>query len=95
MNIISNVFFIFVALAYGFSSLIFFWWAGLAILDLTTALYCVAVENEEVRLVPYALVYRMFFILTIDICKAMSTIEEFLGFDMNWGKLERVGLVKS
>lgn len=95
MNIISNVFFIFVALAYGFSSLIFFWWAGLAILDLTTALYCVAVENEEVRLVPYALVYRMFFILTIDICKAMSTVEEFLGFDMNWGKLERVGLVKS
>lgn len=95
MNIISNVFFIFVALVYGFSSLIFFWWAGLAILDLTTALYCVAVENEELRLVPYAIVYRMFFILTIDICKAMSTIEEFLGFDMNWGKLERVGLAKS
>jgi len=33
----------------------------------------------------------MFFVLTIDICKAMSTVEEFLGFEMTWGKLERIG----
>ena len=91
MNIFSNLFFIFAALFYGFSELIFFWWAGLALLDMVAALYCVAVEKEELRLVPYAIVYRMFFILTIDICKAMSTIEEFLGFEMSWGKLERVG----
>ncbi|MBI2418015.1 MAG: glycosyltransferase [Ignavibacteriales bacterium] len=91
MNIFSNLFFIFVALVYGFSSLIFFWWALLALLDLTSAIYCVAVEKEEFRLIPYALVYRMFFILTIDICKAMSTVEEFLGFEMTWGKLERIG----
>lgn len=83
---------IFVALIYGFSSLLFFWWAGLALLDMTTALYCVAVEKEEVRLVPYALIYRLFFILTIDVCKVMSLIEEFLGFEMTWGKLERIGL---
>jgi poly-beta-1,6 N-acetyl-D-glucosamine synthase len=92
MNIYSNIFFIFVALVYGFSSLIFFWWAGLALLDMTSALYCIAVEKEEFRLIPYALVYRMFFILTIDICKAMSTVEEFLGFEMTWGKLERIGV---
>jgi poly-beta-1,6 N-acetyl-D-glucosamine synthase len=92
MNIYSNIFFIFVALVYGLSSLIFFWWAGLALLDMTSALYCIAVEKEEFRLIPYALVYRMFFILTIDICKAMSTVEEFLGFEMTWGKLERIGV---
>lgn len=95
MNIFSNLFFIFVALVYGFSSLIFFWWSGLALLDMTTALYCIAVEKEEFRLVPYALVYRMFFILTIDICKAMSTVEEFLGLSMTWGKLERIGALKA
>lgn len=94
MNIFANLFFIFVALIYGFSSLIFFWWSGLALLDMTTALYCVAAEKEEMRLVPYALIYRLFFILTIDICKAMSMIEEFLGFEMNWGKLERIGLAQ-
>ena len=37
----------------------------------------------------YSIIYRMFFILIIDICKLMSTIEEFLGIRMTWGKLER------
>ncbi|MHB8337362.1 MAG: glycosyltransferase family 2 protein [Ignavibacteriaceae bacterium] len=91
MNIAANLFFIIAALVFGFSSLIFFWWAGLALLDLVTALYCIAVEKEEFRLVGYSLIYRMFFILIIDICKAMSTVEEFLGIKMTWGKLERAG----
>ena len=95
MNIAANLFFIIAALAFGFSSLIFFWWAGLALLDFVTALYCVAVEKEEFRLVGYSIIYRMFFILIIDICKAMSTIEEFLGIRMTWGKLERVGSAKA
>ncbi len=60
-----------------------------------SALYCISVEKEEFRLVIYAIIYRMFFILVIDICKAMSTIEEFLGFKMSWGKLERVGTIKA
>lgn len=95
MNIAANVFFIFAAVFFGFSQLIFFWWAGLAILDLVTALYCIAVEKEEFRLIWYAIIYRMFFILIIDICKTMSTIEEFLGIKMTWGKLERESKVDS
>jgi cellulose synthase/poly-beta-1,6-N-acetylglucosamine synthase-like glycosyltransferase len=95
MNIMANLFFIIAAIVFGFTSLIIFWWAGLALLDLITALYCVAVEKEEFRLVWYAVVYRMFFILVIDICKAMSTVEEFLGIRMTWGKLERVGVAKA
>ena len=65
--------------------------ASLAILDIMTAIYCVAAEKEEFRLVAYGVIYRMVFILIIDICKAMSTVEEFLGIQMKWGKLERVG----
>lgn len=95
MNIAANAFFIFAALFFGFSHLIFFWWAGLAILDMVTALYCIAVEKEEFRLIWYAIIYRMFFILIIDICKTMSTIEEFLGIKMTWGKLERENSVES
>lgn len=93
MNIAANLFFIVAAVLFGFTQLIFFWWAGLALLDMITAIYCVAVEKEEFRLVWYAIIYRMVFILIIDICKAMSTIEEFLGIRMTWGKLERVGNV--
>lgn len=89
MNIAANAFFISAALVFGFSNLLFFWWAGLALLDMITALYCIAVEKEEFRLIWYAVLYRMVFILIIDICKTMSTIEEFLGIRMTWGKLER------
>ena len=92
MNIAAHLFFIIAALFFGFSSLIIFWWIGLAILDFISALYCITVEKEEPRLLPYTIIYRMFFILVIDICKAMSTIEEFLGIRMTWGKLERTGV---
>ena len=91
MNIAANLFFIVAALAFGFTSLIFYWWAGLALLDLITAIYCLASEGEDFRLVSYSIIYRMVFILLIDICKAMSTIEEFLGIRMKWGKLKRAG----
>jgi cellulose synthase/poly-beta-1,6-N-acetylglucosamine synthase-like glycosyltransferase len=91
MNIAAHLFFIIAALVFGFSSLIIFWWIGLALLDFISALYCIAVEKEEARLLPYTIIYRMFFILVIDICKAMSTVEEFLGIKMTWGKLERTG----
>ncbi len=95
MNIFANGYFIIVALFFGMSNLLVFWWAGLALLDLMTSLYCIAVEKEEVRLIPYAIVYRLFFILLIDITKFMATIEEFLGMRMTWGKLERIGTAKA
>jgi len=92
MNIFANLFFIIVALFYGMSSLVFFWWLGIMVLDMMSALYCVAAEKEAFRLVPYSVIYRLVFILVIDITKAMATIEEFLGIQMTWGKLERVGV---
>ena len=92
MNIFANLFFIFVALFNDMSSLIFYWWLGIALLDFMSAIYSVAVEKEELRLVPWAIVYRMVFVLLIDITKTMALIEEFLGIKMEWGKLERVGI---
>lgn len=92
MNIFANLFFIIIALVYDMSSLIFFWWFGIALLDFMAAVYCIAVEKEEFRLVPWAIVYRLVFILIIDITKAAATVEEFLGLEMEWGKLERAGM---
>ena len=40
---------------------------------------------------PYSLVYRMSYILLIDICKVLATFEELAGVRMGWGKLERLG----
>lgn len=92
MNIFVNLYFIIVAIFYGLSSFIFLWWIGIAVLDLMSAIYCIAAEKEEFRLVPYAIIYRIVFILLIDVTKAMATLEEFLGVSMTWGKLERTGL---
>jgi len=94
MNIFANLFFITVALLYGMTSLIVFWWFGIAILDFMAAIFCVAAEKEEARLIPYSLIYRIFFVLMIDITKGMATVEEFLGLAMSWGKLERIGVSK-
>lgn len=95
MNIFVNVYFILVALLFGLSSFIFLWWVGIAVLDIMAALFCVAAEKEEFRLVPYAIIYRIVFILLIDVTKAMATVEEFLGIRMTWGKLERKGIAGS
>lgn len=91
MNIFANLWFVIVALFFNFSILVIFWFLGIALLDMMAALYCIAAEREEFRLVPYAIIYRIVFILFIDITKAMATGEEFLGMEMTWGKLERVG----
>lgn len=91
MNIFVNLYFIIIAIFYGIHITLFLWWVGIAVLDLMSAVYCVAAEREEFRLVPYAIIYRVFFILLIDVTKAMATIEEFIGIRMTWGKLERVG----
>ncbi|AFN75476.1 glucosaminyltransferase [Melioribacter roseus P3M-2] len=91
MNIFVNLYFIIVAIFYGIHITLFLWWVGIAVLDLMSAVFCIAAEREEFRLVPYAIIYRVFFILLIDVTKAMATVEEFIGFSMTWGKLERVG----
>ncbi len=94
MNIFANLFFMVVGVFYHMSALVVFWWIGIMALDMMAAVYCLAVEKEEFRLVFYAFIYRLIFILMIDVTKAMATVEEFLGIQMTWGKLERTGLEK-
>ena len=94
MNIFANVFFITVALFFGLSTTIALWWASIALLDVMTALYCVAVDREQLSLIPYAIIYRIVFLLIVDVAKFGATIEEFLGLRMTWGKLERIGTNK-
>jgi len=91
MNIFANVFLIGMNLAYGMVGLLVFWFLQLTILDVVAAVHCIAVEEEDLALVPYAVVYRIFFILIIDVCKVLATVEEVLGFKMSWGKLTRYG----
>ena len=93
MNVFAHVLFVFVATRYGAALPLVLWWAQLTVLDLAAALYCVAVEEERLRLVPYAIYYRAFFALTIDVAKVFATFEELFRLRMDWGKLERIGRI--
>jgi poly-beta-1,6 N-acetyl-D-glucosamine synthase len=93
MNVFANVLFVFVAARYGAALPLVLWWAQLTILDLAAALYCVVVEEERLSLVPYAIFYRAFFALTIDVAKLFATIEEVFKLRMDWGKLDRIGRI--
>jgi poly-beta-1,6 N-acetyl-D-glucosamine synthase len=93
MNVYGHLFFAYIAVAFGMSEMLLAWWILLTLLDLVAALATVAMEEEQLSLVPFALIYRFFFILLIDVVKLCSTVEEALNLRMNWGKLERVGRI--
>ncbi len=93
MNVYGHLFFAYVAVAFGMSEMLLAWWTLLTLLDLVAALASVGMEEEQLSLVPYALIYRFFFILLIDVVKLCSTFEEALNLRMGWGKLERVGRI--
>ncbi len=91
MNVVGHLFFVLIALAYGAGVYLISWWLLLTLLDVAAALHTVAIEEEDLSLVPLAVIYRFFFILFIDVTKLFATVEEAFKFEMSWGKLERVG----
>ena len=93
MNVAGNLFFALAALSVGAASFVIYWWVLLTLLDIAAALHTVAMEEEDLSLVPYAIAYRFFFVALIDVAKLFATVEECLNVRMSWGKLERVGRI--
>ena len=91
IDIWSNLYIIYISLTHGYSILMFYWWSIFTVLDVTGALYCVLITGERLSLIIYAVYYRLFFVQIINIAKILSTIEEWFGIEMSWGKLERKG----
>jgi poly-beta-1,6 N-acetyl-D-glucosamine synthase len=93
MNIFSNLFFVWIALIYGMTKLLVMWWILLTILDLLIAIHAILMEREDIGLAIYAVFYRSFYLLIIDVTKLFATLEELVGLDMSWGKLARKGRI--
>lgn len=89
MNVYGHVFFAAVALVYGFAEPLLYWWLLLTVLDFVLALVTVSMEEEDLRMVPLALVYRFFYLLWLDVSKMFAALEEAGNLEMGWGKLER------
>lgn len=94
LNIFGHVGFSIVALAYGMPTTVVAWWLLITLMEVAVALLAVSLEEEELALVPMAVLYRFFFIFVIDVAKLLASIEEFLKLEMNWGKLARTGTVR-
>jgi poly-beta-1,6-N-acetyl-D-glucosamine synthase len=93
VNVLVNLLFVVAALSAGSTAGVFYWWTLLTMLDLAAALYTNAMEEEDLALVPYAVVYRFVFITMIDVAKLFAAVEEFARVQMTWGKLERAGRI--
>ena len=93
VNVIVNLLFVVAALSAGTTAGVFYWWMLLTMLDVAAALYTVSMEEEDLALVPYAVVYRFLFITLIDVAKLFAAAEELAQVEMTWGKLERAGRI--
>jgi cellulose synthase/poly-beta-1,6-N-acetylglucosamine synthase-like glycosyltransferase len=93
VNIVGNLLFAVAALSVGATSGIAAWWILLTMLDVAAALYTVVMEEEDLRLVPYAILYRVLFITIIDVAKLFASVEEAANVRMTWGKLARAGRI--
>jgi biofilm PGA synthesis N-glycosyltransferase PgaC len=92
MNVYAHLFFAVVALLFGMGELLLYWWLLLTLLDLVAALVTVSMEEEQLSLVPLAVVYRVFFILFLDVTKSFAATEELFRFGMEWDQVKRVPL---
>ena len=93
VNVLGNLFFALAALNAGAPAGILSWWALLTMLDTAAALHSVAMEGEDLSLVPYAVFYRFVFITLVDVAKLFATVEQLFNTQMTWGKLERAGRI--
>ena len=93
MNIFANLFFVWIALVHDMTRLVVLWWLLLTVLDVIVAVHAILMEREDMKLAPYSIFYRFFYILIIDVCKVFATLEELIGLDMAWGKLARKGRI--
>ncbi len=93
MNILSSLFFVWIALIYGMTKLLVLWWLLLTVLDVLIAVHAILMEREDLTLAIYSVFYRIFYVIIIDVTKVFATLEELVGLDMSWGKLARKGRI--
>lgn len=93
VSIFGNLLFAVAALSVGVAPGLLYWWVLLTMLDVAAAVYAVAMEEEELALIPYAVIYRFLFITMIDVAKLFAIVEEAANVEMTWGKLARAGRI--
>lgn len=90
-NLLAHLCVFYLILEFGLVTYLVFWWIHFTLLDMGLALFCIASEREDARLVVHVLILRVSFLVVMDVCKLLSSCEEVFRVQMGWGKLERTG----
>jgi cellulose synthase/poly-beta-1,6-N-acetylglucosamine synthase-like glycosyltransferase len=93
---VANVLIALLSLAYQFFavdfSLLSMWLIVLVLLDLSVLLITLVDHRWPLKLLIYSVFNRFTYSFFQDLIKILSSIEEFAGIRMNWGKLDRIGV---
>jgi len=81
------------ALVYGVKGLYGYFFGQLIILDVTLAIFCLALETHmNFWLVFYAIMNRFTYGMSLEILRFFSIFDEIMGLPLYWGKLVRKGM---
>ncbi|OLE19546.1 MAG: hypothetical protein AUG50_03475 [Betaproteobacteria bacterium 13_1_20CM_3_63_8] len=83
------------ALILGVHELMVCWWLQLIVLECAVVAFCVAVEDEEAWLIALAPVFRVFYMVVLDVVRLLAACDEFTRVGMSWDKLARLGRLKA
>lgn len=71
------------------------WLVVLLGLDLAVVFITLVDNRWSMKLIWYAVLNRFTYAFFQDLIKIMSSVEEYIGIGMNWGKLDRIGVKKN
>ena len=89
---VCSIFYILYAMDFTVASM---WLVQLTLMDLAVVMMTLWDTRWSMRLLFYALFNRFTYAFFQDLIKVFSLLEEVVGIRMTWGKLDRVGVVKS
>ena len=94
LHVAAQLLFVAGGLCLGTHHLLIYWWLQLILLECAVAAFCIAVEDEHPLLVLLTPMFRVFYMLVLDVARVLATLEEFKGVAMGWDKLTRLGSFK-
>jgi len=89
-NVFGHLLFIVFGFQYNVPELVIFWWIQLTALDASAAIYCIVLEKEDTKIMPYVIFLRPYSLL-IDVVKLFASLEEMGKKPMTWNKVPREG----
>ena len=95
LHIAAQLIFVLSELFFQLPALMLCWWLQLIVLECAVAAFCVTVEDESPWLIGLAPVFRVFYMVVLDVARLLAAVEEFAAVGMNWDKVSRLGKLKT